>query len=45
MTTTAMGLFDGFSEARRVTHTLVAQGVPREAITIVGIVRRPPSAM
>ena len=35
MTTTAMGLFDGFSEARRVIHTLVAQGVQREAITIV----------
>jgi hypothetical protein len=35
MTTTAMGLFNGFSEARRVIHTLVAQGVRREAITIV----------
>jgi hypothetical protein len=35
MTITAIGLFDGFSEAQRVTHTLVAQGVRREAITIV----------
>jgi hypothetical protein len=35
MTTTAIGLFDGFAEARRVIHTLVAQGVRREAITIV----------
>jgi hypothetical protein len=35
MTTTAIGLFDGFSEARRVLHTLVVQGVQREAITIV----------
>jgi hypothetical protein len=35
MTTTAMGLFDGFSEAQRLTRTLVAQGVRREAITIV----------
>jgi hypothetical protein len=35
MTTTAIGLFDGFSEARRVIHTLVAQGVRREDITIV----------
>jgi hypothetical protein len=35
MTTTTMGLFDGFPEARRVMHTLVAQGVRREDITIV----------
>jgi hypothetical protein len=35
MTITAIGLFDGFSEAQRVTHTLAAQGVRREAITIV----------
>jgi hypothetical protein len=35
MTTTAIGLFHGFSEAQRVIHTCVAQGVPREAITII----------
>jgi hypothetical protein len=35
MTTTAMGLFNGFAEAQRVVHTLVAQGVRREDITIV----------
>jgi hypothetical protein len=35
MTTTAIGLFDGVSEAQRVIHTLVAQGVPSEAITII----------
>jgi hypothetical protein len=35
MTITAIGLFDGFAEAQRVTHTLVAQGVRRAAITIV----------
>jgi hypothetical protein len=35
MSITAIGLFEGFSEARRVIHTLVAQGVQREAITIV----------
>jgi hypothetical protein len=35
MTTTAMGLFAGFSEAQRVIYTLVAQGVPSEAITII----------
>jgi hypothetical protein len=27
MTTIAMGLFDGFSEAQRVIHTLMAQGI------------------
>ena len=35
MTTTAIGLFDGCSEAQRVIHTLVAQGVPSEAITLI----------
>lgn len=35
MTTTALGLFYEFSEAQRVIHPLVAQGVPREAITII----------
>ena len=35
MTTTAIGLFEGFAEAQRVTQTLVAQGVQREEITIV----------
>ena len=35
MTTTTIGLFDGFPEARRVIHTLVAQGVRRKDITIV----------
>jgi len=35
MTTTTMGLVDGFPEARRVIHTLVAQGVRREDITII----------
>jgi hypothetical protein len=33
--TTVVGLFDGFSEAQRVTQTLVAQGVPSEAITLI----------
>ena len=35
MTTTAIGLFDGFSEAQRIIHTLVAQGIRSEDITIV----------
>ena len=35
MTTTVVGLFDGFAEAQRVVHTLMAQGVRRAAITIV----------
>ena len=35
MTTTAMGLFDGFSEAQRIIHTLVAQGIRSEDITII----------
>jgi hypothetical protein len=35
MTTTAIGLFDGFSEAQRITYTLVAQGIRSEDITII----------
>jgi hypothetical protein len=35
MTTTAMGLFNGFSEAQRLIHTLVAQGIRSEDITII----------
>jgi hypothetical protein len=35
MTTTAIGLFDGFSEAQRTIRTLVAQGIRREDITII----------
>jgi hypothetical protein len=35
MTTTVIGLFDGFSEAQCVIHTFVAQGVRREDITII----------
>jgi hypothetical protein len=35
MTMTAIGLFDGFSEARRMIHTLVAQGIRSEDITII----------
>jgi hypothetical protein len=35
MTTTAIGLFDGFSEAQRIIHTLVAQGIRSEDITII----------
>jgi len=35
MTTTAIGLFDGFSEAQRLIHTLVAQGIRGEDITIM----------
>jgi hypothetical protein len=35
MTTTAIGLFDGFSEAQRIIHTLVAQGIQSEDITII----------
>jgi hypothetical protein len=35
MTTTAIGLFDGFSEAQRLIHTLVAQGIRSEDITII----------
>ena len=33
--TTVVGLFDGFSEAQRVTQTLVAQGLRGEDITII----------
>src|SRR4051812_157961 len=35
MTTTAMGLFDGFSEAQHLIHPLVAQGIRSEDITII----------
>jgi hypothetical protein len=35
MTTTAIGLFDGFSEAQRIIHTLMAQGIRSEDITII----------
>jgi hypothetical protein len=35
MTTTAIGLFDGFAEAQRLIHTLVAQGIRSEDITII----------
>jgi hypothetical protein len=35
MTTTIIGLFDGFSEAQRLIHTLVAQGVRPEDVTII----------
>jgi hypothetical protein len=35
MTTTAIGLFDGFSEAQRIIHTLVAQGIRSDDITII----------
>jgi len=35
MTTTIIGLFDGFSEAQRLIHTLVAQGIRSEDITII----------
>jgi hypothetical protein len=35
MTTTAIGLFNDFSEAQRVIPALMAQGVHRKAISIV----------
>jgi hypothetical protein len=35
MTMTAMGLFDGFSEAQRLIRPLLAQGVWSEDITII----------
>jgi hypothetical protein len=35
MTTTAMGLFEGFSGAQHIVHRLVAQGIPSEDITII----------
>ena len=33
--TTAIGLFEGCAEAQRITQTLVAQGIPREDITLI----------
>jgi hypothetical protein len=33
--TTAIGLFEGFAEAQRVTQTLVAQGIQSEDITLI----------
>jgi hypothetical protein len=33
--TTVMGLFEGFAEAQRVIHPLVAQGIRREDITLL----------
>ena len=35
MTTTAIGLFEGFAEAQRVAQTLVAQGIQSEDITLI----------
>jgi hypothetical protein len=35
MTATVIGLFDGFSEAQRLIHTLVGQGIRSEDITII----------
>jgi hypothetical protein len=35
MTTTIIGLFDGCSEAQRIIHTLVAQGVRPEDMTTI----------
>jgi hypothetical protein len=35
MTTTAIGLFDGFSGVQRMIHTLVAQGIRSKDITII----------
>jgi hypothetical protein len=35
MTTTAIGLFNGCSEAQRIIHPLVAQGIRCEDITII----------
>ena len=35
MMTTVMGLFEGFAEAQRVIHPLVAQGIRREDITLL----------
>jgi hypothetical protein len=35
MTRTTIGLFNGFAEAQRVIHTLVAQGIQSEDITII----------
>jgi hypothetical protein len=33
--TTIIGLFEGFAEAQRVIHPLVAQGIRREDITLI----------
>ena len=35
MTTTVVGLFDGFAEAQRLIHPLVAQGIRGEDITLI----------
>ena len=35
MTTTTIGLCNGFAEVHRMIRTLVTQGIPREAITVV----------
>ena len=35
MMTIVMGLFEGFAEAQRVIHPLVAQGIRREDITLI----------
>jgi hypothetical protein len=35
MMTTVIGLFEGFAEAQRVIHPLVAQGIRREDITLI----------
>jgi hypothetical protein len=35
VTATVIGLFDGFSEAQRLIHTLVAQGIRSEDITVI----------
>jgi len=35
MMTTVMGLFEGFAEAQRVIHPLVAQGIRRKDITLI----------
>mgnify|MGYP003297741626 CR=1 FL=1 len=38
MTTTIIGLFDGFSEAQRLIHTLVAQGVRTDRLTSMDLI-------
>jgi hypothetical protein len=35
MTTTAIGLFEGFAEAQRVAQTLLGQGIQSEDITLI----------
>jgi hypothetical protein len=35
MMTTIIGLFEGFAEAQRIIHPLVAQGIRREDITLI----------